>query len=70
MSPASPTLKVDSLPAEPSGKPPYQGTKQELVAYSFIMISRVATGLRTLQGHMFGILPSRQTHIDNIRDEL
>ena len=66
----SPSSQVDSLPAEPSGKPPYQGTKQELVAYSFIMISRVATGLRTLQGHMFGILPSRQTHIDNIRDEL
>ena len=57
MSPASIALKVDSLPAEPSEKPPYQGTKQELVVYSFIMISRVVTGLRTLQGHVFGMLP-------------
>ena len=57
MSPASPALKVDSLPDEPSEKPPYQGTKQELVVYSFIMTSRVATGLRTLQGLVFGILP-------------
>ena len=32
MSPVSPALKVDCLPAEPSGKPSHQGTQQELVA--------------------------------------